>query len=256
MKNKRVPDLLVEQLLLGELPEAKSRELLGDPDVRARLALLEHSNRDILEAYPAEVMARRIGWRLEKAAELRARPLFARLLPAIGLAGLLVVAGLTVVVISTLSRRPDQAQEVTRVKGLKPHLAIYRQTSSGAEALSGNGSVQTGDILQIGYVAAARPFGAIVSIDGRGVVTLHFPPNASSPNRLAPDGEALLDYAYKLDDAPEFERFFLVTAERTFAVQAVLEAAQELAAQPRRARQGNLALPRGLEQLSLLLLKK
>jgi hypothetical protein len=256
MGKKRVPDLLIEQLLLGELPEARSRELLGDPEVQARLARLEESNREILEAYPAEVMARRIGWRLEKSAELRARPVFARLLPAVGLAGLLVVAGLTVAIVTTLSRRPAQGLEVTRVKGLEPRLAIYRQTGSGAEALAANGSVQPGDVLQIGYVAAARPFGVIFSIDGRGVVTLHFPPNASSPNRLTSDGEVLLDYAYKLDDAPEFERFFLVTAERAFQVQAVLQAARELAANPKGARQGKLALQRGLEQYSLLLLKK
>jgi hypothetical protein len=258
MENKkRVPDLLIEQLLMGELPDARSRELLRDPEVQERLRLLEESNRTILEAYPAEVMAKRIGWRLEKAVESRpVRTPLARLLPMAGFAALMVVAGLAVVMALTWARRPVQTLEVTRVKGLEPHLAVYRQTGSGAEALASNGTVHPGDVLQIGYVAGSRTFGMIFSIDGRGVVTLHFPSSGSVPSRLTGDGEVLLDYAYKLDDAPEFERFFLVTGAQAFPMQAVLQSAQALAAHPQRARTGSLALPRGLEQWSVLLLKK
>lgn len=255
MDKKRVPDLLVEQLLLGELPEAKRRELLRDPEVQVRLRQLEESNRAILEAHPPQVMAKRIAWRLEKARQARARPPLARYLPAMGFAALLV-AGLAVVLVSTLSRQPAHILEATRLKGLKPHLEVYRQSGSGAEALAAGGTVHSGDVLQIGYIAAAQPYGLILSIDGRGTVTLHFPASASAPSRLAGDGPVLLDYAYKLDDAPQFERFFLVTAERAIPVEAVLKAARELAAQPERARTASLALPRGLEQWSLLLIKK
>jgi hypothetical protein len=255
MDRKRVPDLLVEQLLLGELPEAKRSELLRDPEVQERLRQLEESNRSILEAHPPEVMAKRIAWRLEKAKQAPARPPLARFLPAMGFAALLV-AGLAIVLFSTLSRQPAQILEVTRLKGMKPHLEVYRQTGLGAEALQAGGTVHPGDVLQIGYVAAARPYGMILSIDGSGMVTLHFPASASAPSRLAGEGKVLLDYAYKLDDAPEFERFFLVTAEKAIPVQAVLQAARELAAKPQRARTSNLALPRGLEQWSLLLIKK
>jgi len=256
MDGKRVPDLLVEQLLLGELPEARRRELLRDPEVRERLCRLEESNRAILDAHPPEVMAKRIAWRLEKAEQAQARPPLARLLPAMGFAALLLAAVLAVVLVSPWARQPAQVLEVTRLKGLKPHLEVYRQSGTGAEALQAGGIVRPGDVLQIGYVAAARPYGMILSIDGRGMVTLHFPASASAPSRLAGEGQVLLDYAYKLDDAPEFERFFLVTGEQAIPVEAVLQAARELADKPRRARTSNLALPRGLEQWSLLLIKR
>jgi hypothetical protein len=49
MKKRQVPDILIEQLLLGELPEARARQLRGDPQVRARIAELQASNREILE---------------------------------------------------------------------------------------------------------------------------------------------------------------------------------------------------------------
>jgi hypothetical protein len=88
MKKNRVPDILVEQLLLGELPEAQARQLRADPLIRARMAELEASNREILERYPPEVMVKRIGWRLEKqAAPARSAPRrwsLPRLAPAAG----------------------------------------------------------------------------------------------------------------------------------------------------------------------------
>ena len=253
MKKRRVPDILIEQLLLGELPEAKARQLRDDPLVRARVEELKASDRQILERYPPEVMGKRIGWRLEKAAPARpARRPLARLVPAAGIAALLIAAG---VVLATVVPRRDDT-EVTRLKGGRPHLVIYRKTDAGAEALAAGSGIRAGDVLQIGYVAAARKYGVIFSIDGRGVLTLHFPASPAAPSLLSDGGETRLDYAYQLDDAPGFERFFLVTADRAPAIDEVLAAGRRLASDPRQARQANLALPAGLEQWSVLLAKK
>jgi len=65
-------------------------------------------------------------------------------------------------------------------------------------------------------------------------------------------GENRLPSAYELDDAPAFERFFLVQARKPFPVATALEAARALAAQPS-ARRQSLALPPGFEQISLAL---
>ena len=51
----------------------------------------------------------------------------------------------------------------------------------------------------------------LVSIDGRGVATLHFPDDVD-PTALAHGGAMALDHSYELDDAPGFERFLRVTA--------------------------------------------
>jgi hypothetical protein len=255
MKKRRVPDILIEQLLLGELPEAQARQLRGDPLVRARIEELQASDREILERYPPELMGKRIGWRLEKQSPAPARPLrwsFARLAPVAGFAALLLAAG---VVLATVVPRRDDA-EVTRVKGGRPHLVIYRKTDAGSEALAAGSGIRAGDVLQIGYVASARKYGVIFSIDGRGVLTLHFPATPAAPSLLSNEGETRLDYAYRLDDAPGFERFFLVTGDRAPAIAEVLAAGRRLASDPRQARQANLALPAGLEQWSVLLAKK
>ena len=256
MKKNRVPDILVEQLLLGELPEAQARQLRADPRIRARMAELEASNREILERYPPEVMVKRIGWRLEKqAAPARSAPRrwsLPRLAPAAGLAVLLLAAGAVLVTVAPWR----DSGELTRLKGARSHLVIYRKTAGGAEALAAGSGIRAGDVLQIGYVAASSKYGVIFSIDGRGLLTLHYPASPQSSSQLSDQGETLLDYAYQLDDAPGFERFFLVTADRAPSVEEVLAAGRRLASDPRQARQAGLGLPSGLEQWSMLLAKK
>jgi hypothetical protein len=149
---------------------------------------------------------------------------------------------------------PGQAQEV-RLKGGGAYLSVYRQTATGAEALAEEDLVAEGNNLQIGYVAGRSRYGAILSIDGRGVVTLHFPSAAIDGQELERGGEVLLPFSYTLDDAPGFERFFFVVSRRPFSVQRALEAARELAEEPQTAKSQNLDLPKGLEQASILLLK-
>ncbi len=96
---------------------------------------------------------------------------------------------------------------------------------------------------------------AVVSVDGRGGVTLHWP-EGSGPAAELESGRAVpLPHAYRLDDAPGFERFFLVTGAARFDTGAVLEAARRLAASGR-ARTDPLPLAAGLEQRALVLIKE
>jgi hypothetical protein len=115
--------------------------------------------------------------------------------------------------------------------------------------------VSEGTTLQVGYVSGANEYGAIISIDGRGTVTVHFPLSAVTGQTLEGEGEVLLPFAYTLDDAPDFERFFFVFSERPFSVETVLEAAEKLSEEPEAAKSQDLHLPRRLEQSSILLLK-
>jgi len=289
MGTRKVPDLLIERIVLGELPEAQTRRLMEDPEVARRVGELERSNREILAAYPPEEMGRRITGRLEALAsaqgaaaapeqrgaaagrrrarrqdsrrEVEGRSLFGlpRLAPVTGLVGVAVIAGLLLAVLLPgglgSGRRTAAAAEETRLKGLRPHLVVYHKTGSGVETLRENDTVKDSDVLQIGYVSAARPYGVILSIDGRGVVTLHFPTASATAGALEPQGENLLPFAYELDDAPGFERFFFVTSPEPFPVDAVVHAAERLAGSPEQARRVPLELPGGLEQASIVLKK-
>ena len=83
---------------------------------------------------------------------------------------------------------------------------------------------------------------------------MHHPRESRQAARLEPGEAARLSSAYRLDDAPGWERFVLVTAERPFEVESVVEAAARLA---RTGAAGGepLPLPSPLEQSSFTLRK-
>jgi hypothetical protein len=141
----------------------------------------------------------------------------------------------------------------TRVKGLRPHLGAFRQTPAGVVPLVEGALAREGDLVQLTYQAAGRPFGVILSIDGRGAVTVHHPRDGRQAARLVPGQEVRLSSAYRLDDAPGWERFVLVTAEVPFDVAPVVDAARQAASGASATEP--LALPSSLEQSSFTLSK-
>ena len=279
MKDNGIPDLFIEKLLLDELPQSMKERLLKDPSVRRRLGELKAENRRILEEYPPEEMAKAIRNRsrwsgqAEEAQADRVRPRGAplrrpaergaplrglnwpRLVPVASFALLVLVGGLLLITRGPSYFIPRDQAAVTRLKGGAAHLNIYMRTDGGARLLEEGGRVTEGATLQIGYVPGTNVYGLIVSIDGRGTVTMHFPLSAVTGQVLEGEGEVLLPYAYTLDDAPDFERFFFVVSEKPFSVETVLEAAEKLAEKPETAKSQKLPLPGRLEQSSILLLK-
>jgi hypothetical protein len=120
------------------------------------------------------------------------------------------------------------AAEGDRLKGLQPSLAVFRRTAAGSETLAEGARTRAGDVVRIGYRSAGRGYGVIVSVDGRGAVAQHLPARGTQAVALQ-TGMVLLDEAYELDDAPRFERFYLVVAEAPFDVERVLQAARRAA---------------------------
>ena len=269
--NKRhVPDWLLERLALGELDAETAA------DVRRRLAaegrtpdeiaaLVAASNREILEQLPATPTAAAIKRRAERAASA-ARParkrvfLWSAPLALAGVAAMVLVA------------RPWQPQvgdapcdfrgpdgECINIKGgdihpaTLPRIYLYRHGATRDERLRDGARATRGDLVQLAYGSHGGGYGVLLSIDGARKVTMHWPEkqDGDAP-ALKATGETRLPSAYELDDAPAFERFFLVRAATPFSIATALDAARALAAQPS-ARKQSLALPPGFEQISLAL---
>ncbi len=249
-----IRDWQIEWFVLGELPPAEqqavARAIAEDPAVRARIEAIETSNRSTLAAHPprvaAAVIRERIADRSPAAAAWGRRVAFAA---AVSLAVTGVGLG-----VSRLWEGAVDAPAETRLKGLQPHLGLFRQTPAGVEPLAEGALAREGDLVQLTYQAAGRPFGAILSIDGRGSITVHHPRAGRQAARLDPGQKVRLSSAYRLDDAPGWERFVLVTAEAPFDLAPVLEAAGHLAASAAPATEP-LALPSSLEQSSFTLSK-
>lgn len=229
-----VPELHVERLRLGELSSleaARVRERLARAGELGRLHVPDEPGfsrmpddlRDrIARAREREALRRRHasrGWALAVTAASFATMALVLALPTAGLR--------------------DKG-------GGAPSLVVYRQLAGegGHEALGDGASARPGDLLQLGYRTGGARAVAIYSIDGRGVVTTHL-----APTRGAAANERRLPTAFRLDDAPGFERFLLVTGDE-LAEDPLVQALRTLAARPD-ARTAPLAGPWRVVSLTL-----
>lgn len=245
-----VPDWLLERLAADELPASQAnrlRERLAETGQTDRLAALAASNADICQAYPAEQVAAEVQRRAKRAEASRSRswsrPVWALSMAAAGATAILVVMHKPAPVQDP--RTEQIAVEDGRIKGLKPSLRLYRQKSDGVEPLGPGARLRPGDLVQVRYIAAARPYGVVASMDARGSVTLHMPEKPGPAAALVRDGERALAHAYELDDSPGFERFVFVTADTTFDTEVVVKALKE-----------GVALPKGFTLWSVTLPKE
>ncbi len=249
----RVPEWLLERFALGDLPPDRAArvraQLEHEEDGFERLRALRQSNEEILLRYPPRDIVPAVERRAGRAPRRSSRnwsivlPLLAAGAAAVGF---YVKTGPGIV--------PAQAPEVIYDKA-PPHVTVHRKASGGTERLEPGAIVKARDLLQLGYWAGGKEYGVILSIDGRGGVTLHFPEHPGESQLLAKGGEIPLKHAYELDDAPGFERFFIVADDAPIDIDAVLNNAKALAGKPADATSRYLELPNNLVQSSLTLRK-
>jgi hypothetical protein len=263
---RALPPLLVERFLAGTLSDAERVVFLGATSEQERTQLSEEHGTlqaELLRQRSPAEFANVIHARAER--EGRATTSSApRVVRALAFASLI---GALVFVARDALREPDAraarqsgvAQptqaETERAKGLAPSLRVYRRRADGPQLLADGQRVEAGDVLQLGYVAPGMSHAVLLSLDGRGQVTLHWPASKEASTQLSKEaqGEQLLPTAYELDDAPRFERFVLITARRSLHVPELLRAARDLARQGAQARSAPLLLPVHTEQVSVWL---
>lgn len=264
MKIRNVRTWELERYLLGELPEQRMKEigqlLEEDPELQSRLIHLRQSNEDILKEFPVERIIPNIQskYEAEKAQDKRKiRPvIFKRLL----VVSPVLASALVLFFIVFFNPRTDISQD-TRIKGTptadftKSHILVYRKIGSETELLGNLARAKKGDLLQIAYISAGQTYGVIFSIDGHGLVTLHFPEKRTDSALLKPRERVLLGSAYELDDAPGFERFFFITSQTKIDVESILDKARSFAQNPKNARSAKLELPDAYDQYTTLIVK-
>lgn len=266
MRRNTVPDILIEQYVLGELSETRAREVEQSPGFAERVAEIERSNEEILTRYPAPQFAARIRNQFEAQAETSRAATGSRAAGrrtgaergslrwlALALPGAAAVAVATIFAVQGFvggAGGADRAvDEIVRLKGSDPSLLVYRSVEGPstrddeAEALPDGAEARAGDRLQLAYNAGDHRYGAIVSVDGRGVVTLHFPLTMSDDPRLEVGRTQRLPYGYQLDDAPRFERFYFIASDAPFSVQQLVQTVR--AQSPRIAERADYSLVLG-----------
>jgi len=201
-----VPDWKIERYLLGELPESEMNALknLENDELRLQIEQLKNSNAELLAKHPYK----------RKFKVLSNVPMVPMNLAAIFL---LCASALMAILYSE-----DTYEDGTRVKGLKSGIEIWRKTAEQTEQLADNSEAKAGDLLQIRY-SATEPYGALLSLDGNGVLTIHLAGKNGKAASLEAGKIVSLENAYELDNAPKFETFYLITASKEFELAPVVE---------------------------------
>ncbi|MFC2157136.1 hypothetical protein ACFLT9_04805 [Acidobacteriota bacterium] len=278
MKNDFVSDYYLERYALGELPAEEAEKIKHlaslDPSVQSSLERIESSNRDIQSAYSPAQFHQELSKRL---AESKGKTIHdfsnvTHTFPHTKRFFVISTAFASVLVLliliwpgkeNVLNLPIDNTQQdFSLVKGLqnidltKTQLLIFRKMSEEkVEILTDGSSAKAGDLLQLAYVAVQESFGMILSIDGRGSVTLHFPERIDDPTQLERSRKYLLPNAIELDDAPDFERFFFLTSTSPIAVEKILNSVEYDTKDPAGLDVKKLKLPDGVKQHSVLIRK-
>ncbi len=251
MKKDNLNSFNYEQILLDE----SSQEINGiDSYDKKIIEELEKSNLDILDKYPPSSMADSIKRRMKNdnksiKGNFNRKKLYIPLTTAAVFLLMFPVFSILLQKDQIISNQP----EVIRMKGNTPSIYIYKRNNENFELLANNSFVKEKDLLQISYDGAGVKYGIILSIDGRGTVTLHFPENIYSSSRLDFGGKVALPFSYELDNAPFFERFFFITSNDEILIEDILDKAARIA-------QGNkseiLNLDKGIDQQTIILFKE
>jgi hypothetical protein len=160
--------------------------------------------------------------------------------------------------------QPGGEKDITLIKGIPTvdlsvtQLLVYRKINGKVEILADGDKANAGDLLQLAYVATKdteETHGMIFSVDGRGVITLHYPVNKDESTQLELNKQLSLPNAIELDDAPGFERFFFLTSSSPIDVKAILKGLKEKTKIPDQVKHTKLDLPESLKQYSILILK-
>ena len=238
-----IPDWKLERFLTGDLPEEemnKLRELEANDAVFAnRVKMLREDNKAILSKLPFETLAANLGTVTETAGTAaKNAPRFTLVkfaAAAMFVFAIALVAFFAQRETSVMNERVGsdvanvngsqntqvalaENESDTRIKGLDARMEVWKKTQVGIVQLNDLDSVGEGDEIQLRYAVPEKCFGLLFSMDGNGALTLHMGDGVKAIE-LAPGKMNSLPFAYKLDDAPYFEKFFFVTSPKEFAVE-------------------------------------
>ena len=247
-----IPDWKLERYLTGDLPEGEMREIRElektDEIFAHRVKLLREDNAAILKKLPFEKLsekmeARELGAGLNGGLNGSGRGVGANFrLVKFAAAAALVLAVVSVALFSQREIGPDAGTQVaggaqvmdvamadaseisggagdTRIKGLSPRMEVWKKSGDSAIQMVNMSEAHEGDEIQLRYSVPEKCYGLLFSMDGNGTLTMHMA-EGNKAIALEPGKMTTLPFAYKLDNAPKFEKFFFVTSREAFELDA------------------------------------
>ena len=221
---KQISDFKLERYLLGELPEVEMAALrkreAEDELFAARVKMMREEGERFLAENPFSALEDK----LENDQRSVERSLWLRvaavLVVAFGIFSVMVLNRQTDIVNDTsaasgMDVAMADVDNGTRIKGMTAGLEVWKKMGDSAVQMVNLGEAREGDEIQLRYRVPQKCFGMLFSMDGNGTVTMHMG-EGNRAVELEPGKMTTLPFAYKLDNAPKFEKFFLLTSGEMF----------------------------------------
>ena len=213
-----IPQLLLEEISLGEKRAEDYYEKYGKERLENALAELEKSNQEILAAYPAAKFTPRDRSK-DNIVRMGKKPksFYATINRiAFAAAAALALAFFAPLLASGIKGLSSSAS--VRLKGNARHqIRLYKQNGADAVLLKNGESAKEKDLVQLAYIPGSYNYGIIFSVDGNGNIPRHFPDASWQAEKLEKTGEEVpLSFSYQLDDAPKYECFVFVASKNPF----------------------------------------
>ena len=226
----KISDFKLERYLLGDLPEGEMQALREREACDEIFAARVREMREQGERFLAENPFSAIEDKLENAerSEILPNRSFNTLWLKVAAALVIALGVFSAVVLNrnvTTYEGSGTSMEValadtddgTRIKGMSASLEVWKKTGDSAVQMVNLGDAFEGDEIQLRYRVPQKCFGMLFSMDGNGTITMHMG-EGDKAIELEPGKMTTLPFAYKLDNAPKFEKFFLLTSEKAFEI--------------------------------------
>ena len=226
----KISDFKLERYLLGDLPEGEMQALREREACDEIFAARVREMREQGERFLAENPFSAIEDKLENAerSEILPNRSFNTLWLKVAAALVIALGVFSAVVLNrnvTTYEGSGTSMEValadtdngTRIKGMAASLEVWKKTGDSAVQMVNLGDAFEGDEIQLRYRVPQKCFGMLFSMDGNGTITMHMG-EGDKAIELEPGKMTTLPFAYKLDNAPKFEKFFLLTSEKAFEI--------------------------------------
>ena len=223
----KISDFKLERYLLGELPEGEMQALREreacDEIFAARVKQLREEGKRFLAENPFAALETKLEGRRNDVGATRSTlwlKVAAALVIALGVFSMVLLnrdvetfAGEK----TSMEVAMADADNGIRIKGMQASLEVWKKTGDSAVQMVNLGEASEGDEIQLRYRVPQKCFGMLFSMDGNGTITMHMG-DGSKAIELEPGKMTTLPFAYKLDNAPKFEKFFLLTSEKAFEI--------------------------------------
>lgn len=200
-------NLKLEQYVLGELPPEEMQAIESNPEYMSQIEEIKASNDEFFNKFNVEEL---VSNAKEKANESKIIKFPSKAVTAITAIAACFI--LTINILPGLLGNKDD--EIIYLKG-RNKIEVYKKVGDDVEKLRNLDTVKENDQLQLSY-SSTEEYGVIFSVDGLNNITFHYPDDYRTSRSLDIGSEIIIPSSYILDNAPYFEKFYLVTSKDSF----------------------------------------